>query len=124
MKNPNPAYGAHLEPLCGIPTFMRQPASRDLEGIDVAIVGVPFDSGTSYRSGTRFGPRKIREASLILWGFNAVLGVAPVDALEIVNRFGVSGAPRDVGPAGEQVVIRGNELLREGQAVAVQDVDG
>ena len=58
-KKPDPAFGAHLEPFSGIPTFMRQPATRDLEGIDIAVVGVPFDSGTSYRSGTRFGPRKI-----------------------------------------------------------------
>ena len=67
-KDPNPAFGGHLEPFRGITSFMRLPASRDLEGIDVAIVGIPFDSGTTYRSGTRFGPRKIRESSLMLWG--------------------------------------------------------
>ena len=117
MKNPNPAYGAHLEPLCGIPTFMRQPASRDLDGIDVTIVGVPFDSGTSYRSGTRFGPRKIREASLILWGFNAVLGVAPVDALEIVDYGDVEVIPVDISASMQAITTEVSAILQQGVTV-------
>jgi agmatinase/guanidinopropionase len=55
---------------------MRLPASRELDGIDIAIVGVPFDSGTSYRSGARFGPRKIREAA------NLVFEILSLMALE------------------------------------------
>jgi arginase family enzyme len=65
-NNPNPAFGSDLEPFHGIPTFMRLPASRDLDGVDVAIVGIPYDSGASYRSGTRFSPRKIRESSSLI----------------------------------------------------------
>lgn len=117
MKNPNPAYGAHLEPFCGIPTFMRQPASRELEGIDVAIVGVPFDSGTSYRSGTRFGPRKIREASLILWGFNAVLGVAPADALKLVDYGDVAVIPVDIAATMQAVTTEVSAILQQGVTV-------
>ena len=60
------AYGADLQPFAGITTFMRCPATRELAGVDVAVIGLPFDSGTSYRSGARFGPRKIRELSLLL----------------------------------------------------------
>lgn len=82
----NPALGGHLLAYAGVPTFMRQPATRDLRGIDVAIVGVPFDSGaTSFRGGTRFGPRKIREASLALWGHHHIHGVAPAEALSIAD---------------------------------------
>jgi agmatinase len=117
MKNPNPAYGAHLEPFCGIPTFMRQPASRELEGIDVVIVGVPFDSGTSYRSGTRFGPRKIREASLILWGFNAVLGVAPADALKLVDYGDVEVIPVDIAATMQAVTTEVSAILQQGVTV-------
>ena len=54
--NENPAFGADLEPFMGIPSFMRLPVTRDLTNVDVAVMGVPFDSGTSYRSGTRFRP--------------------------------------------------------------------
>jgi len=85
IKNKNPAYGAGLEPFAGIPTFMRQPASRNLDSIDVAVVGIPFDSGTTYRNGTRMGPRKIRECSLALWGYNRTLGVGPLDVLSLVD---------------------------------------
>jgi len=41
-------------------TFMRLPHVTDPKGLDVAIVGVPFDGGTSYRPGSRYGPREIR----------------------------------------------------------------
>jgi arginase family enzyme len=74
---PTSAYGAELQPFAGITSFMRRPVTRDLTDVDVAttggalaVVGVPYDGGTSYRSGARFGPRKIREASLMLWGYN------------------------------------------------------
>jgi agmatinase len=79
------AYGADLQPFAGITTFMRCPATRDLAGVDVAVIGLPFDSGTSYRSGTRFGPRKIREVSLLLWGYNNPLAVRPLDVLRVVD---------------------------------------
>jgi agmatinase len=79
------AYGADLQPFAGITTFMRCPATRELAGVDVAVIGLPFDSGTSYRSGARFGPRKIRECSLLLWGYNNPLGVRPLDVLRVVD---------------------------------------
>jgi agmatinase len=54
-------------PFVGLTTFARQPACQDwnmLDGADVAILGIPIDSASSYRVGTRFGPRAIREASM------------------------------------------------------------
>lgn len=93
---PNPALGAHQEPFAGIPTFMRLPPSRDYKDVDVAIVGIPFDSGTSYRSGTRFGPRKIRESSLLLWGYNTVLEVSPTQALKVIDYGDVDVVPVDI----------------------------
>jgi agmatinase/guanidinopropionase len=67
-----------------------------VRGADVAIVGVPFDSGTSYRSGARFGPRKIRELSLLLWGYNNPLAVAPFQALKIVDYGDVDIVPVNI----------------------------
>ncbi len=92
-KLPNPAYGAHLQPFAGIPTFMRQRATRDLTHVDVAVMGIPFDGGTSYRSGTRMGPRKIREASLMLWGYNNVLQTSPLEHLDVVDYGDVNVVP-------------------------------
>jgi agmatinase len=90
------AYGAELQPFAGITSFMRCPVTRDLDGVDLAVVGVPFDSGTSYRSGTRFGPRKIREASLMLWGYNNPLAVRPLDVLKVVDYGDVDVIPPSI----------------------------
>lgn len=60
----------------GIRTFMRLPHLRTTEGIDFAIVGVPFDTGASYRVGARFGPEAIRSASVLLRHHNRVLDVS------------------------------------------------
>jgi agmatinase len=53
-------------PYQGLVTFWRAPYVQDLEGVDVAVYGVPFDAGTSNRPGARFGPRAIREQSCFI----------------------------------------------------------
>lgn len=98
----------------GIPTFMRLPATRDLEGVDVVIMGVPFDSGVSYRSGTRFGPRKIREASLTLWGHNPTLDVTPTQALNVVDYGDVSIIPTSIEHTMKAITAAAGEVLRAG----------
>lgn len=60
----------------GIRTFMRLPHVETTEGIDFVIVGVPFDTGASYRVGARFGPEAIRSASVLLRHHNQVLDVS------------------------------------------------
>jgi len=94
--NENPAFGADLQPFMGIPTFMRLPATRELDSVDVAIMGVPFDSGATYRSGTRFGPRKIREASLTLWGHNPTMKITPTKALKVIDYGDISVIPTSI----------------------------
>ncbi|NCF66528.1 MAG: agmatinase [Chloroflexi bacterium] len=59
----------------GIRTFMRLPHVTDLSDVDFAIVGVPFDTGGTYRVGARFGPSGIREHSVLLRPYNPVLDV-------------------------------------------------
>ena len=58
----------------GIRTFMHLPHVTDLEGVDFAVIGVPFDTGVSYAIGTRFGPSAIREMSQRLRGVNPEMG--------------------------------------------------
>jgi agmatinase/guanidinopropionase len=94
--NDNPAFGAGLMPFMGITSFMRLPVSRELKDVDVAVMGVPFDSGTSYRTGTRFGPRKIRESSLMIWGHNPTLNVTPLKKLKTVDYGDVSVIPTSI----------------------------
>lgn len=59
----------------GIRTFMRLPYVTDLEGVDFAIVGVPFDTGGTYRVGSRFAPSAIRDESFLLKPYNPALEI-------------------------------------------------
>ena len=60
-------YGTTAEPTYGgITSFMRRKYTRDLEGVDVAVMGVPFDTATTNRPGARLGPRAIRNASTVM----------------------------------------------------------
>lgn len=113
MKD-NPAFGADLQPFMGIPSFMRLPVTRELDGIDVAVMGVPFDSGVSYRSGTRFGPRKIREASLTLWGHNPTMNVTPTKALKVVDYGDVSVIPTSIEHTMAAVTEAASQVLNAG----------
>ena len=110
--NDNPAFGADLQPFMGIPSFMRLPASRELEGVDVAILGVPFDSGASNRSGTRFGPRKIREASLTLWGHNPTMNVTPTKTLKVVDYGDASVIPTSIEHTMKIITETASDVLK------------
>jgi agmatinase len=112
--NENPAFGADLQPFMGIPSFMRLPATRNLTGVDVAVMGVPFDSGVSYRSGTRFGPRKIREASLTLWGHNPTMQVTPTEALNVVDYGDVSVIPTSIEHTMTAITKTASDVLNAG----------
>ncbi|MCB9135518.1 MAG: agmatinase [Anaerolineales bacterium] len=109
----NLAFGAHQQPFSGITTFMCQPATRDLTGVDVAIVGIPYDSGTSYRSGTRFGPRKIREASLMVWGHNPIMQVTPLKKLNLVDWGDVDVIPVDIQATMKSITEEVGEILAQ-----------
>jgi agmatinase len=74
-------------------TFMRLPHIRDLDGVDVAIIGVPTDGAVVYRSGARFGPEGIRSASVMLRNYNALLGVDVVARLSMVDYGDVPTVP-------------------------------
>src|SRR5580704_14493452 len=62
-------------------TFMRLPHVTDPAGLDVAIVGVPYDGGTSYRPGARLGPREVRAQSSLIRTYSYFQKVAPFDRL-------------------------------------------
>ncbi|MEJ1160398.1 agmatinase [Prosthecomicrobium sp. N25] len=69
----------------GIPTFFRLPYAEDLAGVDLAVVGVPFDGGVTHRTGTRHGPREMRNASSLIRKVNGATGVAPFDLVRVAD---------------------------------------
>ena len=68
-----------------IATFMLLPAADSPAGLDVALLGVPYDGGVSYRTGARFGPRAVREQSSLIRPWNPVLNVHPFDRLRVAD---------------------------------------
>jgi agmatinase/guanidinopropionase len=112
--NSNPAFGADLQPFMGIPSFMRLPVTRDLQGVDAAILGVPYDSATSHRGGTRFGPRKIREMSLLLWGHNTTLNVTPLEKLNVVDYGDVSVIPTSIEHTMQAITETASGIIEAG----------
>jgi agmatinase len=74
-------------------TFMRLPHVVDPCGLDVAIVGVPFDGGTSYRPGARLGPREIRAQSSLIRSYNYFQNVKPFDRLNVADVGDIDAPP-------------------------------
>ena len=76
-----------------IATFMLLPAADSPAGLDVALLGIPYDGGTSYRTGARFGPRAVREQSSLIRPWNPVLKVHPFDRLKVADCGDVDVVP-------------------------------
>jgi agmatinase len=69
----------------GIRTFMRLPFVQDFQDVDAAIIGVPFDTGGTYRVGARFGPSGIRQESMLLRPYNPALRVNIFEHLSVID---------------------------------------
>jgi arginase family enzyme len=80
-----PADSFETPRFSGVRTFMRLPNVQDLENSDVAVVGAPFDTGSSFRVGARFGPEGPRSASNLLRPYNPSLDVIIFDYLSVID---------------------------------------
>jgi agmatinase len=88
----------------GLGTFARIPLIESVPDYDVAILGVPFDGGTSYRPGARFGPMGIRQASRHLRPrFHVELDTAPLDEIQVVDAGDVPCTPFNIEEAMQQI---------------------
>ncbi len=80
-----PLGGNEMPRFGGIATMMRLPLAESPAGLDVGFVGVPFDIGTSNRSGARYGPRQIRTESCLIRPYNMATRAAPFDSLQVAD---------------------------------------
>ena len=104
-----PISGNDLARFSGPQTFMRLPEADTAKDIDVGFIGIPMDIGTSWRSGTRFGPKQLRQESAMIRPYNIQTGAAPFDALECadlgdiaINTFSLSDTIRIIKEAYDQ----------------------
>ena len=107
-----PISGNDLARFSGPNTFMRLPAVNDLKGLDVAVLGIPLDIGTSWRSGTRFGPKEVRAESAMLRPYNLGTGAAPFDSLQVadigdlaINTFSLSDSLRIIAESYDAILM-------------------
>jgi guanidinobutyrase len=69
----------------GIASLFRLPVQAPDEGLDIAVVGVPLDCGTSNRAGSRYGPRQIRAESVLVRPYGMATGAAPFDSFQVAD---------------------------------------
>jgi guanidinopropionase len=89
-----------------IATFMLLPVAADATGLDVALLGVPYDGGTSYRPGARLGPREIRSQSSLIRSYSYFQKVAPFDRLNVADTGDVDAPPVSIDKCYEAVEAR------------------
>jgi agmatinase len=87
----------------GPATFARLPRIDEVARADIAVLGVPFDSGVSYRPGARFGPAHVRQSSRLLRPYNPALDAEPFAAHQVVDAGDVACNPFDIQAAIEAI---------------------
>ena len=98
----------------GLTTFARLPRVEDVSNYDVAVVGVPFDAGVTYRPGARFGPSHVRQASRLLRPHNPALDVDPFAECQVVDAGDLLFNPFSINEAVVEIEEAAHELIRGG----------
>jgi len=110
--HPQPVDALVFPRFSGLPTFMRLPHIPRAEELDIAIIGVPFDGGTTYRPGARFGPRNIRVQSAMIRPWNPVLKVDPFRKWRIADFGDLSINPLSIEDTYHRISDQLSDVLR------------
>ncbi|GAA4910954.1 agmatinase [Nonomuraea thailandensis] len=108
--NLGPVDSSKVPRFAGPATFARLPRLDQVERADVAVVGVPFDTGVSYRPGARFGPAAVREASRLLRPYHPGLDVSPFERVQVADAGDIAVNPFDIGAAIETIEGAADDL--------------
>jgi agmatinase len=109
-----PVDSSLIPRFAGPATFARLPRLSEVGQAEVAVVGVPFDAGVSYRPGARFGPAAVREASRLLRPYHPALDVSPFERVQVADAGDIACNPFDIGEAIETIDAAASELLAGG----------
>ncbi len=109
-----PISGTVVPRYAGRSTFARLPELREVDQCDVAIIGVPFDAGTSYRPGARFGPQAVRQASRQLrTNYHPNYDVEPFKVQQVADAGDIACNPFNIDEAIKQIENGSTELLQK-----------
>src|SRR5579875_870751 len=110
-----PVAGTVVPRFAGASTFVRLPAIEQVARYDIGILGVPFDGGTSFRPGARFGPLAVRTASRNLRpAYHQELALAPFESVQVVDAGDVPVTPFDIEEALGQIHGFAREVVGSG----------
>ncbi|MGH3452227.1 MAG: agmatinase [Haloechinothrix sp.] len=109
-----PVDSTKIPRFAGFGTFARLPRIDEVRETDIAVVGVPFDAGVSYRPGARFGPAAIREASRLLRPYHPGLDVSPFASAQVADAGDIAVNPFHIGEAIETLEHEAIELGSSG----------
>ncbi|WP_137120179.1 agmatinase [Segeticoccus rhizosphaerae] len=114
-SSPHGPVDATVHPrFVGPPTFARLPRIDEVARADVAVVGVPFDSGVSYRPGARFGPAHVRASSKLLRTYNPAQQVEPFALQQVADAGDISCNPFNIEEAIGQIDAGARDLAATG----------
>ena len=107
-----PVSGTVVPRFAGPSTFARLPEIRDVKSCDIAILGIPFDAGTSYRPGARFGPQAIRQASRHLrTQYHPSYDTEPFIEQQVADAGDITCNPFNILESVEQIQTAATEML-------------
>lgn len=112
-----PVSGMEMPRFAGVPTFMRlplvEPDHPRFKEVEIGVVGVPWDSGTTNRPGPRHGPRQLRDASTMIRAQHSVSGVRPFEAAACADLGDVCCNPADIGDTLQRITQFYDQLLEQ-----------
>ena len=120
MSDPffKPVSGFDLPRFAGVPTFMRLPHvtldSPKIRDVDIGIIGVPWDSGTTNRPGPRHGPRQLRDASTMIRAQHPVSGIRPYEKLNCADLGDVSINPAEIEDSMNRITTFYKKVVEKG----------
>jgi agmatinase len=106
-----PPDARQIPRFAGPETFARLPRLRDVGSAAVAVLGIPFDSGVSYRPGARFGPAAVRAGSKLLRPYHPGLDVEPWNRVQVADAGDLGVNPFDLSEAITQIETGAGEAL-------------
>lgn len=124
MRNPfitydngriGPINGLSSPRYAGLATFARLPTDDQVDDFDIAVVGIPFDAGVSYRSGARFGPQAIRQASRLLRPYNPAQDATPFRDAQVVDAGDIPVTPFDIAAGLDQIAMAVADVIGHGR---------
>ena len=114
----HPISGFDLPRFAGVPTFMRLPHitadDPDYSKVDIGVIGVPWDGGTTNRPGARHGPRQLRDLSTMIRAAHPVSGLRPFEMFNCADLGDVGPNPADLDDSMQRVSAAFADLKRDG----------